>query len=182
MKKALAVLLAALMLAAFSGCGGKPVSGSGSSSQGKTVSDVLNEGTGQTGQTPPTSVKPESGAKPANGGSEKSYDRVDIDLTAMSATMVYSEVYNMISTPEEYQGRIIRMKGAFSYEEGDNRVFFTCVIADATACCSTGIEFEPADEGTALPEPGEEITVTGVFHTYTDEKYRYCKVIDAIVN
>ena len=37
---------------------------------------------------------------------------VDLDLTSMSGTMVYSEVYNIMSNPDEYIGKTIRMNGA----------------------------------------------------------------------
>ena len=32
------------------------------------------------------------------------------------------------------------------------------------------------------PELGEEITVTGVFDTYLEGKFRYCTVRDAVLN
>ena len=39
---------------------------------------------------------------------------IDIDLTALSRTMVYSEVYNMMMTPENYIGKVVRMNGLCS--------------------------------------------------------------------
>lgn len=36
---------------------------------------------------------------------------VDLDLTQLSSTVVYSEVYNMLITPDDYKGKIIKMKG-----------------------------------------------------------------------
>ena len=49
-----------------------------------------------------------------------SADGVDIDLTAMSGTMVYSEVLNMQQKPDEYYGKIVRMKGPFNVTEAEN--------------------------------------------------------------
>ena len=37
------------------------------------------------------------------------YDNIDVDLTTMNATMVYSEVYNMINEPNSYVNKIIKV-------------------------------------------------------------------------
>ena len=36
---------------------------------------------------------------------------VDLDLTVLSSTMVYSEVFKMMMAPEEYEGTTIKMDG-----------------------------------------------------------------------
>ena len=49
----------------------------------------------------------------------------DIDLTRMSSTMVYSMVYQMVTDPQKYVGKRIKMKGAFSSyfdEEANEKV------------------------------------------------------------
>lgn len=109
---------------------------------------------------------------------------VDVDLTQMSSTMVYSEVYNMVSSPDDYEGKTVKMRGTFSYYHDDNRDkdYFSCIIADATACCSQGIEFVLAQEATYpddYPALGEEITVAGVFHTYEEDGYLFCQLLAA---
>ena len=106
----------------------------------------------------------------------------DVDLTSMSSTMVYSQVYDMITSPDRYLGKTVRMKGVFTYGEGDGRYYFACLIADATACCSQGIEFVLRDERRfpdEYPEPGQDITVCGTFHTYIEGEYLYCELVDA---
>lgn len=109
---------------------------------------------------------------------------VDVDLTAMSSTMVYSEVLNMQQSPEQYMGKTVRMQGPFNVTEvGENR-YFACVIADATACCATGIEFEWAGDHSYpgdYPEPNTEITVVGTFTTYMEGESRYLQLKDADV-
>ena len=43
---------------------------------------------------------------------------VDLDLSGMSGTVVYAQVYNLLSNPEEYMGKTIRIAGYYSvYEE-----------------------------------------------------------------
>lgn len=100
---------------------------------------------------------------------EKDIEKIDIDLTEMSSTMVYSEVYNIMNDPETYIGKTIKMRGEYyNYSSYDGTVFFpACVIADATACCQQGIEFVLADG--KYPEEGTEVTVNGTFRAYIDE-------------
>lgn len=133
----------------------------------------------------------------ACGGSsetQKSSDpaAVDVDLTQLSSTMVYSEVYNMMTVPEDYIGRTVRMRGQFGlYQATDaagnpvpDQIYYACVIADATACCQQGLEFVlagthsyPAD----YPEIGTEITVVGTFETYMEGEYQYCHLVNAVM-
>ncbi len=115
---------------------------------------------------------------------EVSYDEPDIDLTVLSATMVYSEVYNMMVSPEEYIGKTIKMKGPFSFyhDEITDNNYFACIIQDATACCAQGIEFiltEDYSYPDDYPRADEEICVVGVFDTYLEDGYEYCTLRNA---
>ncbi|MBQ9543987.1 MAG: hypothetical protein IJV00_02530 [Clostridia bacterium] len=119
-------------------------------------------------------------AAPATGAVQS--DRIDVDLTQLSSTMVYSEVYSMLTEPEIFLGKKIKMKGSFAYAQGDGRYYFACIIADATACCSQGIEFVLGEERSfpdEYPGVGEEITVEGIFDTYYEGENRYCQLINA---
>lgn len=111
-------------------------------------------------------------------------DGVDIDLTSMSSTMVYSEVLNMQQTPEKYLGKTVRMRGPFNVTETADNRYFACVIADAAACCATGIEFVWAGDHSYpedYPDPETEITVTGTFNTYKEGNSSYLQLKDADV-
>lgn len=105
---------------------------------------------------------------------------IDTDLTVLSSTMVYSEVYNMMVNPDDYRGQTVRMTGQMAkYEdESTGNVYYACIVADATACCQQGIEFVLGD-GSAYPEIGDEITVTGTFGTYDEGEYTYCQLSNA---
>ncbi len=112
-----------------------------------------------------------------------SHDGIDVDLTVLSPTMVYAEVFNMISYAPDYVGKTIRMEGpAVSYtDEEIGKTYHACLIQDATACCATGLEYE-LPEGTEYPPDGEEITVTGVFDIYKDvDGIEYCRLLDAVM-
>ena len=102
----------------------------------------------------------------------------------MSPTMVYSEVYNMMMTPEDYVGKSVRMNGMYVsfYEEENDFRYFACIVKDATACCSQGIEFVLTDDyryPEDYPEDGDDIVVTGVFDTYMEGSDMYCTLKDA---
>lgn len=108
----------------------------------------------------------------------------NIDLTVLSSTMVYSEVYNMMYSPHNYEGKTVKMNGLFvAYTNKDKSQYYPAVIiADATACCSQGLEFilegNPAyPEG--YPEVDTEITVVGTFETYEEDGYTYCRLQNA---
>ncbi len=111
---------------------------------------------------------------------------IDIDLTTLSANMVYAEVYSMMMNPEPYIGKIIKMDGTFftfqNPETGYN--YFTCIITDALACCSTGIEFILIDEENYTfpddyPAIDEEIMVIGEFETYDEWGMLFARLKDA---
>lgn len=117
-------------------------------------------------------------------GSGKSTDGIDVDLASMSSTMVYAEVYNMMCYPEDYVGKTVRMKGVYAryYDETTDKHYHSCIISDATACCSQGIEFELTDEYSFpddYPEVDGDVCVTGVFDIYTEDDYKFCTLRNA---
>ena len=121
-----------------------------------------------------------------NGDEETSegFEDIDVDLTAISGILVYSEVYNMMSTPENYMGKKIKMEGTYAiyFDDTYSTRYDACIVQDATACCATGIEFELSDElkfPDDYPEEGDTITVEGIFDTYDEGSYTYCTLRNA---
>jgi hypothetical protein len=107
-----------------------------------------------------------------------------IDLTEMSGTMVYSQVYNMVYYPERFTGTKVKMQGTFSdyLDLASGKRYFGCIIQDATACCAQGIEFNPTDDFTYpddFPADGDTVTVEGDFDTYIEEGAQYCTLRNA---
>lgn len=110
---------------------------------------------------------------------------VDLDLTQLSSTLIYSEVYNMLITPDDYKGKIIKMKGLFNQytDEQTGKTYNAVIIPDATACCQQGLEFELSDKTNPNFEQGTEITVVGIFDTYSEGELLYCHLKNAkIIN
>lgn len=106
---------------------------------------------------------------------------VDLDLTQLSSTLIYSEVYNMLITPDDYKGKIIKMKGQFNQytDEQTGETYNAVIIPDATACCQQGLEFELSDKTNPNFEQGAEITVVGTFDTYSEGELLYCHLKNA---
>ena len=110
---------------------------------------------------------------------QASADGAEVDLTVLSSTMVYSEVYNMLyNDPESYLGKTVRARGEFSiYQLVVDGVLqpapaaYACIIADAAACCAEGMEFVSESDliyPDDYPELGAEITVVGEFQAYEE--------------
>ncbi len=201
MKRPILVVLLCLTLAlSLAGCG------SGGGVSGKTVqqpagvNDVLEQGMAEAGgksgaASGETTQSSDSGGLPGmsadaeppkapGAAPEGPAGNIDVDLTILSSTMVYSEVYSMMSYPEEYIGKTVKMEGPFSvyHDEASGNYYFACIIRDATACCAQGIEFVLKDERSYpddYPEVGAEIRVVGVFDTYLEGGYTYCTLRNA---
>ncbi|MBO4693486.1 MAG: hypothetical protein J5659_03710 [Clostridia bacterium] len=179
MKKIISVLSAAVIIFMLCACNDIDT-GRTKKNNTKTVDDILNEAAGD-----------DKGASVAlSGGIDFVADKLnkencDIDLTSMNSTMVYSEVNNMMVNPDDYVGKTIKMRGQFSVFGGDKRNYYACIIADATACCSQGIEFISKKERKypeEYPEIGNEITVVGEFETYFEGDRKYCQLKNALIS
>ena len=179
MKRIVSALLVLIICLAFCSCS-EVDTGRTKKSNTKTVDDILNEVTNGAEQSVSVPV----------GGTDFSADNLsgqqcDIDLTAMNATMVYSEVNNMMINPDDYVGKVVKMSGQFSVFASGEKNYFACIIADATACCSQGIEFMSKKERQypeEYPEIGSEITVIGEFETYFEGDRKYCQLKDALIS
>ncbi|MCR4615742.1 MAG: hypothetical protein K5756_06290 [Clostridiales bacterium] len=181
MKRTVCIILTLIMLVSLVGCGSSSEGKSAPGGQVKTVDDVLSERMDEDGGTTSPGA---SSTKPSKTAGQVDAGPVDIDLTKLSSTLVYSEVYDMMSSPENYIGKRVRMRGPFTYSKGDGRYYYACIISDATACCAQGIEFLLKDGRTSpeeYPAIDTEITVVGVFDTYYEGANQYCQLIDAVM-
>ncbi len=107
-------------------------------------------------------------------GSNTGNSKVDLDLTKMSATMIYTTIFDMLVMPEDYVEKNIKVKGWFeTYTDPyTGEIYYAVVVPDATACCQQGLEFVWPGNHTYpddFPKPGEDITITGLYKiTETD--------------
>lgn len=109
-------------------------------------------------ENPAADLQPDSQEAPAVS--------VDVDLTTLSSTMVYAEVFNMMMSPDDYIGKTIRMTGIFTvYQDPETKqVYCGVIVEDATACCAQGFDLVMPEERSYpqdYPAPESEITVVG---------------------
>jgi len=121
----------------------------------------------------------------ATEASAQTKEKYNLDLTKFSGSMIYAKVNDMVSSPEKYKGKTVKMSGLFSvYEDtANNHVYYSCIIPDATACCQQGIEFVLSDTSLKYPddypEIGSAITIAGVYGTYYEGTYMYPQLSNA---
>ncbi len=188
MKRSFCIFLSLTLLFSLTGCSSEQGVSGKVKKQSAGVAEVLEQGISEADSKESTDSEATSG----NAGGDSTttaentvdYDHIDVDLTVLSATLVYSEVFNMMTVPEDYVGKTVKMKGPLSiyHDDGTNKDYFACIIQDATACCAQGMEFTPADDYTYpddFPAVDEEICVVGVFDTYLEGPYTYCTLRDA---
>lgn len=114
---------------------------------------------------------------------------VDIDISVLSATMAYSQAYIMEQNPEDYVGKTVRISGEYAFYEdtNTNRVRGWAMIADASACCSTGIELALDDSYVYpgdYPSRGDVITAVGTFSLNEEMAaigYNSLVVVDSVI-
>ena len=112
--------------------------------------------------------------------------QVDLDLSQMSGTIVYAQIYNIQYDPGPYLGKVIRVRGYYSFfrEPSNGNLYYACVIPDATACCMQGMEFVPftePEDPDHFMEDNADITVTGRLETYVEDGAFYLHLVDASV-
>lgn len=202
MKRIVCAIIMVTLVMAISGCNNNSSGKSAVNAGSNTVQNVIDQQIGgssteasgsdtERAENPETEAKTEAETERTEASQTSSFE-YDVDLTALSSTMVYSEVYNMMVTPEDYIGKTVKMNGQFALYQGygedeqpdPDAIYYACIIADATACCSQGLEFVLEGDYTYpddYPELGSEIAVAGTFETYEEAGYTYCHLVDAAI-
>lgn len=181
-KKFAILLVLASMTISINACGSEEKETSNEPkkvvSSPSSVSDVLEEKTSASASTSsiPSIPLPE---EVDSSVVLSSIDGVDVDLTSLSKTMVYSQVYNMMFYPENFIGKTIRMEGIYTeyFDQATGKRYLACFIMDATQCCSQGVEFELTSDYSYpddYPTEGDTVVVQGVFDVYEEEGAEYC--------
>ena len=188
MKRIFCLLLAACMMASLCACG------KGSENDAETDIPSSNEEISAPAEIIPTPDEQETPneqqAQEEPEQTQTSADGVDVDLTVLSSTMVYSEVYNMLYYDQEsYYGKTVKANGIFAIYQmvvdgvtQPDPVAYACIIADATACCAEGMEFVLEGDYTYpddYPELGTEITVIGEFQSYEENGLTGYRLLNA---
>ena len=182
MKRLFCLLLAVCMMVSLCACGKDSEEGAGN--------DASSSDEKSSAQTDSIPAPNEQEAPGDSEPSHPSAGKVDVDLTVLSSTMVYSEVYNMLyNDPAHYLGKTVKARGTFSIYQlvtdgvlQPDPVSYACIISDAAACCAEGMEFVLEGDYTYpddYPELGTEITVIGEFQSYEENGMTWYHLVNA---
>lgn len=193
MKKILACIICLTLAFGVTACG--KASDKDSNGDTKIISDAKNKQENSKSNTKKEVSKKEVNKKEVAGDAEKGKssksksktkgNKIDVDLNNLNANVVYSQVFLMMTEPDKFIGKRIRMSGQFNVyaaEEGNPSgvtEYYAIIIADAQACCQQGIEFvwpgHTYPEG--FPEVKSNASVTGIFEVYEENGKKYCRLV-----
>ena len=188
MKKILACIICLTLAFGVTACG--KASDKDSNGDTKIISDAKNKQENSKSNTKREVSKKEVAGDAGKGKSSKSKsktnsNKIDVDLNNLNANVVYSQVFLMMTEPDKFIGKRIRMSGQFNVyaaQEGNPSgvtEYYAIIIADAQACCQQGIEFvwpgHTYPEG--FPEVKSNASVTGIFEVYEENGKKYCRLV-----
>lgn len=188
MKKILACIICLTLAFGVTACG--KASDKDSNGDTKIISDAKNKQENSKSNTKKEVSKKEVAGDAGKGKSSKSKsktssNKIDIDLNNLNANVVYSQVFLMMTEPDKFIGKRIRMSGQFNVyaaQEGNPSgvtEYYAIIIADAQACCQQGIEFvwpgHTYPDG--FPEVKSNASVTGIFEVYEENGKKYCRLV-----
>lgn len=193
MKKILACIICLTLAFGVTACG--KASDKDSNGDTKIISDAKNKQENSKSDTKKEVSKKEVNKKEVAGDAGKGKssksksktkgNKIDVDLNNLNANVVYSQVFLMMTEPDKFIGKRIRMSGQFNVyaaEKGNPSgvtEYYAIIIADAQACCQQGIEFvwpgHTYPEG--FPEVKSNASVTGIFEVYEENGKKYCRLV-----
>jgi hypothetical protein len=188
MKKILICIICLTLAFGVTACG--KASDKDSNGDTKIISDAKNKQENSKSDTKKEVSKKEVAGDAGKGKSSKSKSKtkshkIDVDLNNLNANVVYSQVFLMMTEPDKFIGKRIRMSGQFNVyaaQEGNPSgvtEYYAIIIADAQACCQQGIEFvwpgHTYPEG--FPEVKSNASVTGIFEVYEENGKKYCRLV-----
>ena len=188
MKKILACIICLTLAFGVTACG--KASDKDSNGDTKIISDAKNKQENSKSDTKKEVSKKEVAGDAGKGKSSKTKsktksNKIDVDLNNLNANVVYAQVFQMMTEPDKFIGKRIRMSGQFNVyaaQEGNPSgvtEYYAIIIADAQACCQQGIEFvwpgHTYPDG--FPEVKSNASVTGIFEVYTEDGKKYCRLV-----
>ncbi len=123
---------------------------------------------------PPSMLDPSAAAYNA----VKNFEIAEVpqqDLSRMSATMAYAQLYNIFLEQENHVGQTMRLRGQYvpMRDEGNQAKYHFIMVYDNAACCQLGLEFLWTNP-TAYPADYSLIELTGVFDICNDGGEKFC--------
>lgn len=128
---------------------------------------------------PPSAMRPEA-AHFRDIGPLEMGKVIHWDLSRLSSTMAYAQLYTMLTEPEQFVGQTVKVQGQYYSSPAEDGVpqYHFVIVFDAAACCELGVEFlwtgnHPASDYPALMSIVE---MTGLFDICNDGGERFCVI------
>ena len=102
----------------------------------------------------------------------KETEKIDLDLSNMNYNMLSSVLFDLMTMPENYENKRIKISGGYYESEYEGKKYFSVITWDATACCPAGIDFVPPDTmkyPDDFPAQDQQITVTGLLKNIEED-------------
>lgn len=141
MKKTSLVLALLLLTALLAGCQGQQAPTRSPAELAQQYELVKQE------TSPPAQV-PDAAQAPARSGTGGAspvplHNPPHLDLSDMSYTMAYAQVYSMVMAPKRHQGETLKIKGSYyGFQTEDGQDVHLILIMDEAGCCEVGMEFQ----------------------------------------
>lgn len=107
---------------------------------------------------------------------------IDIDLAIVDQYEAYTKVYDIMTSPNDYVGKTVKIHGTFSSTSINGINYYNIMIADGINTPQS-IEFLLADNAKypeEYPTVGYEATIVGNFEVYQEDGYYFCRLINAV--
>ena len=106
-----------------------------------------------------------------------------VDLSNMSDLMIYGMMFDVVSKPQDYEGKRMRLVGVYSpFKNPDTgEMEHTLIFYDITYCCEVELRVYMKDEyqyPKDFPRDGEKMTVTGTLRVEGEGKKAVCWLED----
>ena len=108
---------------------------------------------------------------------------IDVDIAGLRLLVVHGEVNKILTNPENYIGKRVRMSGNYYYMTSQDRSmrYHYIAVEPGDSCCVRGLEFAWDADGAfpdGFPNEWADIEITGVYASYTEsgETYYYIAV------
>lgn len=123
---------------------------------------------------PPSMLDPSA----ASYNAVKNFEIAEVpqqDLSRMSATVAYAQLYNIFLEQENHVGQTMRLRGQYvpMRDESNEAKYHFIMVYDNAACCQLGLEFLWTNP-TAYPADYSLIELTGVFDICNDGGEKFC--------
>ena len=100
-------------------------------------------------------------------------------MTSMSEAMTYSYLENILTTPDKYLNKRLKLNGYYgnTYYEETNMLYHFCLVRDVTLCCFLPIEYMPVTADYIPPAIDTSIMVSGILQQYEEDGQIYYHIV-----